>query len=215
MPRRSKIRFSDRRSCATSRARGGGHTGRMRAMARADETGTFSQSKVTTSTPRAKRASLREVIEAAGDDVGDGCARHVAAAVVHREPEPERDPGEGHHPAELAGADDADAHGGLQFAAGSGRARTSAVCRSRNARERVAQRRVLRGQDRGGEQGGVARPARRSRPSRQARRPASARSRAASRGRSAPSTGSARRSRAAAFSTLSCPAGVRRRRRRR
>src|SRR5688572_2718540 len=75
----------------------------------------------------------RPVVEVPGDDFGDRRARYVAAAVVHRELEPERDPGEGHHPAELAGADDADAHGGLQLAAGSGRARTSAVCRSRNA----------------------------------------------------------------------------------
>src|SRR5688572_5245289 len=75
----------------------------------------------------------RAVVEVPGDDFGDRRARHVSAAVVHRELEPERDPGEGHHPAELAGADDADAHGGPQLAAGSGRARTSAVCRSRNA----------------------------------------------------------------------------------
>ena len=51
------------------------------------------------------------VVEIAHDDVCDGGARHVGAAVIHREIEPERNSGKGHHPAELTGADDADAHG--------------------------------------------------------------------------------------------------------
>src|SRR4029077_4526958 len=63
----------------------------------------------------------------------DRSARNVGVRVVHGELNAERDAGEGHHPPELAGADDSDAHDRPQPAAGSGFARTPAVCRSRNA----------------------------------------------------------------------------------
>ncbi len=164
------------------------------AIARAEATGTFSQSKVTTSTAAREAGELLPVVECAGDDFGDCRARHVRTAVVHRELEAERDAGQGHHPAELAGADDTDAHG---RASAGGRIRPREDLRGlplAERRERVAQRRVLarRGsRSRGGRR--YARRVRRSRPSRPARRRASARSRAASRARSAPSTGSARR----------------------
>ena len=133
MPRRWKRRFSKSRSCATSSARGGGQTGRdLRDCARRGDRHVLPVERDDVDAA-CEAGEFLSVVELAGDDLGDGRARNVGAPVVHRELDAERNAGKSHHPAELAGADDADAHGQPQPAAGSGFARTSAVCRSRNA----------------------------------------------------------------------------------
>ena len=114
--------------------RGGGHTGSAPTRRCSAATGTFSQSKVTTSQRRASSCQQLRVVELADQD-----GRHLAAPASsrsrsrNRKLQAERVAGERQHAAELAGAEDADAFMRAGWRGSALRQHVRSVCAARNA----------------------------------------------------------------------------------
>ena len=165
---RARGRASSRRAGpARRRARAAAGRPARRSRARAPSaTGTFSNSNVTTSTRagEARRAlrGRRSAPATMSATAAPGTASARGSSNTKRSPSGYA--GERQHAAELAAAEDADAHGLLSRRPGRAVASTSAVCSARNAASASRSGGCLPREDRGREQRGVAsRPARRSR----------------------------------------------------
>ena len=111
MPSSPISRFSSKRSCATSRLRWRGNTGTRSARKRTVATGTFSNSKVTTSTALGEGGERRLVL--IGRDRarrGDRERRALRVGAIDVAGEAKLGGGERQHAAELSAAEDADDH---------------------------------------------------------------------------------------------------------